>query len=248
MAQTKTTKSRSSGGTNRKKSSSNSRSNGNSTKNRSSRTSSGSRSGSQKRSSSRSAASSGSNAQNRRRQSGSSDKSPARSIVEKAKAPAMAGRAALVGIAGGLALGRKRRNAACFSRMSTPSLKAPKVKMPKLNAPDIPKPGTMVKAVGSAAGQVEDRSTASGADRRPRCRRRATRSQTALIATTDERQGQGQGVFGGAVADRLSGRAARCIPSRGRGGDGRRSDHRGHLPPVEKDTRRTTGDREYRKR
>ena len=162
MAQTKTTKSRSSGSANRKsRGSSSSRSNGNATKNRSSRTSSGSRSGSQKRSNSRSAASSGSSAQNRRRQSGSSDKSTAQSIVEKAKAPAMAGGAALVGIAGGMALSRKRRKGV-FSRISAPSLKAPKVKMPKLSAPDIPKPGTMVKAVGSAAGQVADRSTRLG--------------------------------------------------------------------------------------
>ena len=161
MAQTKTSKSRSSGSAKRTKSSSSSRSDGNATKNRSSRRSSGSRSGSQKRTNPRSSSSSKGNAQSLQRQDGNSDKSTVESIVEKAKAPAMAGGAALVGLAGGLALSRKRRKGV-FSRMSAPSLKAPKVKMPKLSAPDMPKPGTMVKAVGSAAGQVADRSTRLG--------------------------------------------------------------------------------------
>jgi hypothetical protein len=74
----------------------------------------------------------------------------------------MAGGAALVGLAGGLALSRKQRRKGVFSRISAPSVKAPKVKMPKLSAPDIPKPSTMLKAVGGAAGQVADRSTRLG--------------------------------------------------------------------------------------
>jgi hypothetical protein len=173
MAQTKTSKSRSSGSANRTKSSSSSRSNGTSTKKRSSRGSgssttkragsaSASKSGSRKRTNPRSSSSSKRNAQSRQGQNGRADKSTVESIVEKAKAPAMAGGAALLGLAGGLAVSRKQRRKGVFSRMSAPSLKAPKVKMPKLSAPDMPKPGTMVKAVGSAAGQVADRSTRLG--------------------------------------------------------------------------------------
>ena len=36
------------------------------------------------------------------------------------------------------------------------------MKLPKLSAPDMPKPATVVQAVGNAAGQVADRSNRLG--------------------------------------------------------------------------------------
>jgi len=56
-----------------------------------------------------------------------------------------------------MAVSRKRKRSGVLGRISTP-----KVKMPKLGSPDLPKPGTVVKAVGHAAGQVADRSQRLG--------------------------------------------------------------------------------------
>jgi hypothetical protein len=77
-------------------------------------------------------------------------------IAEKAKAPALAGGAALAGIAGGMALSQRRR------RGPLQRLK-PSVSMPKLNAPKIElEPKKMVGAVGRAAETVAERSEQVG--------------------------------------------------------------------------------------
>ena len=112
---------------------------------------------------SRLAASRSSQSRGRAQRTGSSDsKSTVGTIAEKAKGPALAGGAALVGLAGGLALTRKQKRKGVLSRVPTPNLKTPKVKLPKISAPDMPKPGAVVKAVGNAAGQVADGSNRLG--------------------------------------------------------------------------------------
>jgi hypothetical protein len=75
-------------------------------------------------------------------------------VVEKAKGPALAGGAALVGLAGGMALknGRKR---SVLDRIPTPS--TPRMKLPKLSMPDV-KPDSTLKSVSKAAGEVAKRS------------------------------------------------------------------------------------------
>ena len=65
-------------------------------------------------------------------------------IAEKAKVPALAGGAALLGVAGGVAMTRKRKRSNVLGRIPTP----------KLKAPSLPKPDAVVKAVNQAAGQV----------------------------------------------------------------------------------------------
>jgi hypothetical protein len=132
VAQTKTQSSRSSNARNSKRKSS---------------SSSGSRS--RGGSTTRKATQSGrSTTQSGRRQTGSSNGSAIRTFAEKAKGPALAGGAALAGLAGGMALTRKRQRGGVLARVPTPKLKAPSVKLPK--------PDAMVKAVGTAAGQVAD--------------------------------------------------------------------------------------------
>jgi len=66
----------------------------------------------------------------------------------------------LVGLAGGMALSKGKKRKSILSRVPTPKLKAPSVKLPKLSAPqiDVPKPGEALKALGSAAGVVAQRS------------------------------------------------------------------------------------------
>ena len=81
-------------------------------------------------------------------------------IAQKVKGPALAGGAALVGLAGGVALQRNKRKG-LMKRLPTPSLKAPKVKMPKVAKPNI-KPDEALKTIGKAAGQVADRSQRVG--------------------------------------------------------------------------------------
>ena len=76
-------------------------------------------------------------------------------VAEKAKAPAIAGGAVLVGLAGGLAL-NNRKSKGPLSRLPKPKL--PKVSMPKLSMPDVnpPNPGEAVKALSGAAKQIAD--------------------------------------------------------------------------------------------
>jgi hypothetical protein len=116
------------------------------TKTRTSRASSASGRSANKRSSSGSKSSGG--------QSGQAERSTVGTIAEKAKGPALAGGAALVGIAGGVAMARKRGRGNLLHRIPTPK------NLPKLSAPDIslPKPDSLVQAVGEAAGKVADRS------------------------------------------------------------------------------------------
>jgi len=103
--------------------------------------------------------------------------STAARIASKAKGPALAGGAALVGLAGGAALNRNR-NRGLRGKMSklgppklgTPKLSAPKLKTPKVNTSKLkskvpnqmPRPDAAVRAVGSAAGEVARRSSRIG--------------------------------------------------------------------------------------
>lgn len=90
----------------------------------------------------------------RKRQT-TSDKSTMATVAEKAKGPALAGGAALVGLAGGMAIknGRKR---GVLDRLPTPSMK-----LPKLSMPDV-KPDSALKGIGKAAGEVAQRSRRVG--------------------------------------------------------------------------------------
>ena len=143
MAQTKTRNSRSSSSSARSKSGTKNSSRGGSTSKTRSRGGSTS-SGSQRK------------ATARKRQTTSS-KSTMATVAEKAKGPALAGGAALVGLAGGMALknGRKR---GVLDRLPTPSMK----KLPKLSMPDV-KPDSALKSIGKAAGEVAQRSQRVGA-------------------------------------------------------------------------------------
>ena len=76
--------------------------------------------------------------------------------------------------------------------------------MPKISASDLPKPATMVKAVGSAAGQLAERSSRVG--------RIASEVQRATEADQQRRRlgsrltmGFAEKVLGGAVAERMAG-------------------------------------------
>jgi hypothetical protein len=156
MAQTKTSSpSRSKSGTK-----SNSRS-GSTTKS-SSRSGSNSKkssgSGSTSKKSSRGASTSKGSKQSttaRKRQT-TSNKSTMATVAEKAKGPAIAGGAALLGLAGGMALknGRKR---GLRDRIPTPSVK----KLPKLSMPDV-KPDKALKSLSKTAGDVAQRSKRVG--------------------------------------------------------------------------------------
>jgi len=111
----------------------------------------------------------GANAQSRRSTSGSSrsgaasktasrngtERSKLAKFAEKAKTPAAAGGAALVGLAGGLALSRNKRRKGVIGRIGKPNVKLPKVKAPKMS---MPKPDSALKAVSHAAGEVAERS------------------------------------------------------------------------------------------
>jgi len=137
MAQTKTRNSRSSSSPSRSKSASKSNS----------------RSGSTSKSRPRGASTSKASKRNttaRKRQT-TSNKSTMATVAKKAKGPALAGGAALVGLAGGMAMknGRKR---GVLDRLPTPSMKRPKLSMPDV------KPDAALKSIGKAAGAVAQRS------------------------------------------------------------------------------------------
>src|SRR5215211_2079169 len=115
----------------------------------------------------------GANAQSRRSTSGSSrsgaasktasrngtERSKLAKFAEKAKTPAAAGGAALVGLAGGLALSRNKRRKGVIGRIGKPNVKLPKVKAPKMSMPN---PDSALKAVSHAAGEVAERSRRVG--------------------------------------------------------------------------------------
>jgi hypothetical protein len=65
----------------------------------------------------------------------------------------MAGGAALVGLAGGMALAGRKKRRGVISRIKGSSM--PKIDTSKLS---MPKPDSALKAVGNAAGTVADRS------------------------------------------------------------------------------------------
>ena len=80
-------------------------------------------------------------------------------FADKAKVPAAAGGAALLGLAGGVALSRNKRRKGVLGRMPKPSMKMPKVKAPKIS---MPKPDSALKTIGNAAGEVAERSQRVG--------------------------------------------------------------------------------------
>ena len=86
----------------------------------------------------------------------------ARAIAARAKGPAMAGGAALVGLAGGLALSRNKRRNGILGRIPTPNVSKPKLSTPKVSMPKV-KPDEALKTIGKAAGEVAQRSQRIGA-------------------------------------------------------------------------------------
>jgi hypothetical protein len=160
MAQTKSTTSRSSSTSKSKSRSGSQRAKTSSPKSsastRGKRTTSSRSSSTPKRRSSTSASSS-------RRSGGSQNQSAVGSIAARAKGPAMAGGAALVGLAGGLALSHNKRRNGILGRIPTPSrIPTPTVSKPKLSMPKV-KPDEALKTIGKAAGEVAQRSERIGA-------------------------------------------------------------------------------------
>jgi hypothetical protein len=163
MAQTKTSGSRSKSASSRSRSGPNSkRSNGGSPKSSTRRTtsassgrSSGSKGNRSRASSTRSRKASTSRSSTRQ-SAGRDGKSTIGTIAAKAKGPAVAGGAALVGLAGGIALTNRNRKRGILDRIPTPSVKRPNVSMPKL------KPDDALKRLGEAAGTVAQRSRQVG--------------------------------------------------------------------------------------
>jgi hypothetical protein len=160
MAQAKTSKSRSTGGSSGKKTAS-----GNS-KARSTRASAKTKSKSRAGSSSRSRSGSSSSRSPQRRSSAqgsrrqtpkSQSKSTVAGIVEKAKGPALAGGAALMGIAGGVALTHRNKRGPLQKLKG--SLPRPHVSAPKM---DLSQSGKLVEGIGRAAGVVAERSEQVG--------------------------------------------------------------------------------------
>lgn len=159
MAQTKSTTSRSSSTSKSKSRSGNQRAKTSSPKSsastRGKRTTSSRSSGTPKRRSSTSASSS-------RRGGGTQNQSTVGAIAARAKGPAMAGGAALVGLAGGLALSRNKRRNGILGRIPTPNVSKPKLSTPKVSMPKV-KPDEALKTIGKAAGEVAQRSERIGA-------------------------------------------------------------------------------------
>jgi hypothetical protein len=87
----------------------------------------------------------------------STNRSTAGAIAQKAKGPALAGGAALMGLAGGLALSRNKRRNGLMGRIPTPNVSKPKLSMPRV------KPEEALKTIGKAAGEVAQRSERIGA-------------------------------------------------------------------------------------
>ena len=150
MAQTKT-RSSTGGGSSRSKNASSS------TKRASSSSSKGSRpkSSTQNRSSKGSSSGSG--------QNGKSSNSTTATIAEKAKKPALAGGAALVaiagGIAGGMALSKRNKRSGLLGRLPTPKAKLPSVDLPKIDPKSLNLDAdSALKAIGRAAGEIAQRS------------------------------------------------------------------------------------------
>jgi hypothetical protein len=116
------------------------------------------------RSSTASKSRNGASAQSKRSSSGrarsrdGSDKSKLMAFADRAKAPAAAGGAALLGLAGGVALSRNKRRNGVLGRMQR-SVKVPRVKAPQIT---VPKPDSVLKTIGSAAGEVAERSERVG--------------------------------------------------------------------------------------
>jgi hypothetical protein len=84
-------------------------------------------------------------------------------VAEKAKGPALAGGAALIGLAGGMALNRNKKRG-ILDRVPKPSVTKPHVSMPsmpKVSRPHI-KADDALKRLGEAAGTVAQRSRQLG--------------------------------------------------------------------------------------
>jgi hypothetical protein len=80
-----------------------------------------------------------------------------RKVAEKAKAPALAGGAALAGLAGGIALSRTKKRRGVLSHVPKPELS--KLRPSKL---ELPKPDSALKGVSRAAGTLAERSRRVG--------------------------------------------------------------------------------------
>ena len=154
MAQTTTRNSRSSSSPSRSKSTSKSKSRGGTTSKSKSNSQGGSTS--KTRSGGGSTSKGSKRSTTARKRQTTNNKSTMATVAEKAKGPAIAGGAALVGLAGGMALknGRKR---GLRDRLPTPSVK----KLPKLSMPDV-KPDKALKSLSKAAGDVAQRSKRVG--------------------------------------------------------------------------------------
>ena len=162
MAQAKTSNARSRGGSSRsRKTSSTKKTNSKKTStNAKSKSSSRSQNARSKGTSSRSRGSTTSRSSSQsssRRSPRRESKSTVAKIAEKAKGPALAGGAALVGIAGGVAL-TKRNKRGPLQKLQR-SLPSPKLTPPKL---ELPEPGKLLEGVGKAAGKVAERSDQVG--------------------------------------------------------------------------------------
>ena len=88
--------------------------------------------------------------------------STVKTIAEKAKGPALATGAAIVGVAGGLALKNGRKRHGLMSRVPTPALKVPKMKPSNMKVPKLGRmridPDEALSAIGKAAGEISQRS------------------------------------------------------------------------------------------
>ena len=179
MAETKSRNSRSSSqtGSRRKTSSSRSKNGASSAKSggssRKASASKGSATSSRKPSSTSRSRSSGSSSTTRARSSGgrsssgraSAAKAPDSTlgkVASKAKAPALAGGAALVGLAGGIALNRNgKKRSGILSHLPSPGSTVSKLKLPKPKRPEVD-PDAALKGLGKAAETVAARSRQVG--------------------------------------------------------------------------------------
>jgi hypothetical protein len=166
MAQAKTTRSRPTGGSSGAKKASEQRSKGGSGGQASSRSrSTGGRSTKRSSRSGNLSSDAGKSSQgSKRRPSRTESKSTIAAFADKAKGPALAGGVALAGLAGGMALTRRRRSRGLLSRLPSPKLNNSSFSLPKLSPPQVkaPKSGTIVKSVGRAAEEVAKRSEQVG--------------------------------------------------------------------------------------
>jgi hypothetical protein len=157
MAQTKARSSRSSSTSSRSKKAGGSRraTSGSSGRARSRSSGSAKSSGSSGRARGKSSGSSNRSAKSQSQNGSGQNQSSARTVAAKAKGPALAAGAAIVGLAGGLAVKNGRKRHGVLGRVPMPKrLPTPKLKInrPRINSDDA------LEAIGKAAAQVAHRS------------------------------------------------------------------------------------------